>query len=164
MPKSIKIYIFVLFLIPIGITIIDANKPKPVNWTPTYSIKDKMPFGLYVLNNEIESFFKNKKIERFGETVYEFLDPKYSYQDTTYTSKGTVLYIDEDSKIDDESAQELLYFVSHGNTAFISSTNFPIKFRDSLHFENAYSNIFADSLHLSLTNKEEYIKNQVYSG
>ena len=156
MPKSIKIYIFILCLIPIGITIIDANKPKPVNWTPTYSVKDKMPFGLYVLNNEITTFFKKATITRFGETPYEYLDPKYSYQDSTYTTKGTVLYIDENAAIDDESAQELLYFVSHGNTAFISSTNFPVKFKDSLHFENAYSNIFSDSLHFSLTNKEEY--------
>lgn len=157
MPKSIKIYIFILVLILIGIVTVDANKPKPVDWFPSYSVKDKIPFGLYILNNEIETFFKNTKVNRFGETIYEFLDPKYSYQDTTYTTNGTILYIDENSTIDDESAQELLYFVSHGNTAFISSTNFPIKLRDSLHFDNAYSNIFSDSLHFSLTtNKEEY--------
>ncbi|NHN27584.1 DUF4350 domain-containing protein [Flavobacterium jejuense] len=156
MPKSIKIYISILVLILIGIITIDANKPKPVDWSPTFSVKDKIPFGLFVLNNEIDSLFNEQKIERFGVTPYEFLDPKYSYKDSTYTTKGTIMYIDESSNIDDESAQELLYFVSHGNTAFISATNFPIKFRDTLNFNYAYSNIFADSLYFSEGKNKEF--------
>jgi hypothetical protein len=156
MPKSIKIYIFILVLILIGIIALDANKPKPVNWTPSFSAKDKIPFGLFVLNNEIDSLFSQQKLERFGVTPYEFLDPKYSYEDSTYTTQGTVMYIDGSSNIDDESAQEILYFVSHGNTAFISATSFPLKFRDTLNFNYAYSNIFSDSLYLSVEKNKEF--------
>ncbi len=156
MPKSIKIYIFILVLILIGIITLDANKPKPVNWTPSFSAKDKIPFGLFVLNNEIDSLFGQQKLERFGVTPYEFLDPKYSYEDSTYTTQGTVMYIDGSSNIDDESAQEILYFVSHGNTAFISATSFPLKFRDTLNFNYAYSNIFSDSLYLSVEKNKEF--------
>lgn len=156
MPKSIKIYIFILVLILIGIITLDANKPKPVNWTPSFSAKDKIPFGLFVLNNEIDSLFSQQKLERFGVTPYEFLDPKYSYEDSTYTTQGTVMYIDGASNIDDESAQEILYFVSHGNTAFISATSFPLKFRDTLNFNYAYSNIFSDSLYLSVEKNKKF--------
>jgi len=156
MPKSIKIYIFILVLILIGIITLDANKPKPVNWTPSFSAKDKSPFGLFVLNNEIDSLFGQQKLERFGVTPYEFLDPKYSYEDSTYTTQGTVMYIDGSSNIDDESAQEILYFVSHGNTAFISATSFPLKFRDTLNFNYAYSNIFSDSLYLSVEKNKKF--------
>lgn len=156
MPKSIKIYVFILVLILIGIITIDANKPKPINWNPTFSIKDKIPFGLFVLNKEIDSLFQSQKITRFGETPYEFLDDQFSYQDTAYTTQGTVLYIDGMSNLDDESAQELLYFVSHGNTAFVSASNFPIKFRDTLDFNYSYSNIFTDSLYLSANKGKEY--------
>lgn len=156
MPKSIRIYLFILILILIGMVIFDANRPKPINWTPTFSIKDKIPFGLYVLDNEIDSLFNQQKIEKFGVTPYEFLDPKYTYSDSTYTTKGTILYIDEDCSIDEESAQELLYFVSHGNSIFISATNFPVKLRDSLHFEYSYSNTFTDSLQFSVKNEEKF--------
>ncbi len=156
MPKSIKIYVFILILILVGMVSFEANRPKPINWTPTYSIKDKIPFGLYVLDNEIEGLFKNQKVDRFGVTPYEFLDPRYTYVDSTYNTKGTILYINDDCVIDDESAQELIYFASHGNTIFISANNFPQKFRDTLNFNYAYSNIFADSLQFSVNDKEKY--------
>ncbi|VXB67674.1 conserved hypothetical protein [Flavobacterium sp. 9AF] len=156
MPKSIKIYIFILVLILIGIITIDANKPKPVNWNPSYSVKDKIPFGLFVFNQEIDSLFKNQKIQRFGVTPYEFFDDKYSYEDSTYTTNGNVLYIDGASNLDDESVQELLYFVSHGNTVFMSATHFPAKLRDTLQFEYAYNNIYSDSLYLSVNKNNEF--------
>ncbi|WP_130734569.1 DUF4350 domain-containing protein [Flavobacterium sp. J27] len=156
MLKSIKIPIIILVLILIGIIVLEANKPKPVNWSPSYSVKEKIPFGLFVLDNELDSLFKSKSLHRFGVTPYEFLDDKYSYEDSSYIIKGTVLHIDGVSHLDDESAQELLYFVSHGNTAFISADNFPVKLKDSLHFESSYTNIYTDSLYLSVDRGKEF--------
>lgn len=156
MPKSIKIYIFILVLIFIGVIVIDANRPKPVNWAPTYSVKDKIPYGLYVLDNEINNLFKGQKIEKFGVTPYEFLDPKYTYTDSTYNTKGTILYINENCDIDNESAHELLYFASHGNSIFISASDFSRAIRDTLHFDYGYANNYSDTLQFSLNNKEKY--------
>ena len=156
MSKSSKIYIFILVLLLVGKVFLDANKPKPIDWTPTYGIKDKIPFGLYVLNNEMDGLFKDQKITKFGVTPYEFLDPTYTYVDSTYSINGTILYVNEDCIIDDESAQELLYFASHGNTVFISATNFPDKFRDTLGFNFASSAIFTDSLQFTVNKKEKY--------
>lgn len=146
MPKSLKIYILLLVLILVGIIIIDANKKEPIDWRPSYSLREKIPFGLYVFDQESKSFFTPQKIKKFGETPYEFFDQYYDVDDSTYTVSGTYLHIDNSCTIDDTSVDELLYFVSHGNNAFLSATSFPEKLADSLHFETAQSNSFLDSI------------------
>ena len=64
MPRSLKIYIFLLLLVLVGIIYVDATQPKPINWTPSYALNDKIPFGLYVFGEESETLFKNQKINR----------------------------------------------------------------------------------------------------
>lgn len=161
MNRTLKLYIAFLVLIIVGIIVIDSGRPKPINWTPSYTIQDKIPFGLYVFNKEIPSLFPKQKITRFGTTVYEFLDPKYSYSDSTYTIKGTLLMISDGNTIDDTSADELLYFVEHGNTAFLSMQSFPKKLMDSLKFDYSTSISFTDKMQqkLSATN----VKDQHYN-
>lgn len=136
MNKTIKIYIVFLVLLLVGIIFIDANRPKPVDWTPTYGINDKIPFGMYIFKQEAESVFKNQKVNSIFTTPYEYFEPLYDYDSlvNTYTKKGNVLSISESYLIDEESTQEILYFVQHGNKAFISSKNFPQKLMDSLKF------------------------------
>lgn len=134
MSKSVKIYIALLVALLIAIIYFDATKPKPINWTPTYSVTDKNPLGLYVFDNEIKSLFKNQKIEKVNISPYEYFYNQYD-EDTlvnTYKIKGTFLSISEFSDIDDQSISELCNFVSHGNSAFISSKIIPNSLLDSL--------------------------------
>jgi hypothetical protein len=73
MSKNIKIYIAVLVFILILILIGDYNKQKTIDWRPTYSVNDKIPYGLYVFDKEIGGILKNHKIERIPDiTPYEF--------------------------------------------------------------------------------------------
>jgi len=44
-----------------AIIVMDYNSPKPIDWTPSYSINDKNPYGLYVFNQELPNFLKIKK-------------------------------------------------------------------------------------------------------
>ena len=64
MPKSLKIYIFLLVLILIGIIWADATKEKPIDWSESYSLNMKSPFGLYVFNEEHKSFFNAQKVKK----------------------------------------------------------------------------------------------------
>ena len=129
MNRTIKIYIVFLVLLLVGIVYIDATRPKPIDWTPTYGINDKIPYGMYIFNEETPNFFKNQKVNRISETAYEYFEHLYNYDTlvNTYTVNGTVLSISENYLIDDESTQELLYFADHGNKVFISSKTFPQK-------------------------------------
>lgn len=135
MNKTLKIYLILLLLIIIAIFFIDSNTPKPINWSPTYSLNDKIPFGMYVFDNEIKTLLKDSKIEKINTTPYEFFASNYNYQDTIsggYIKNGTFLYIDNNANIDEESINELLTYVSYGNKAFISANDFPRYLLDTL--------------------------------
>ncbi|WP_343697281.1 DUF4350 domain-containing protein [Flavobacterium sp.] len=156
MSKSIKIYISVLVLIFILILISDYNQPKPIDWRPTYSVNDKIPFGLYVFDKEIGGILKNQKVERISDvTPYEFLDSKYDEDSLveTYTVKGTFINISPINNIDDQSMKEIMYFVSHGNNAFLSMSNFPKPLMDSLKIEYKSNFKSADKGFVWMANK-----------
>lgn len=157
MSKSIKIYIAVLVFILILILIGDYNQQKPIDWRPTYSVNDKIPFGLYVFDKEIGGILKKQKIQRIAAvTPYEFLDSKYD-DDTlveTYKIKGTFVNISQQNNIDDQSIKELMYFVSHGNNAFLSMANFPKPLLDSLKFEYTSNLLQTKNASVWLANKK----------
>lgn len=120
MSKTLKIYIAILVFILALVLIADHDQPKPIDWRPTYSVNDKIPYGLYVFDKEIKGIFKSK-VERISTmTPYEYLDSKYD-EDTlveNYKIKGTFINISETNAIDEQSIKEIFYFVSHGNSAF----------------------------------------------
>ena len=109
MSRTLKIYVFFLLLL-IGLVIyIDSVKPKPIDWKPSYDLRDKIPFGLYVFDKESEKILSPNKIKKESKTLYEFLDPLYD-QDTlvkNYKIKGTILNICDNYIIDEESTKEL---------------------------------------------------------
>lgn len=163
MNKTIKIYIIFLVLLLVGIIYIDAVRPRPINWSPTYDLKDKIPFGLYIFDNESKTLLKNHTIKKVRNTAYEYFEALYNYDTLVknYKESGTVLFISEYYMIDDESTDELFYFVGHGNSAFISTKDFPKKFTDSLHFETVSALVMNNNIKLSLANKK--ISNKKYS-
>lgn len=166
MNKSIKIYIAILVLILVLILIADHNKPKPIDWRPTYAVNDKIPFGLYVFDKEIKGLLKNQKIEKISKvTPYEFLDSKYD-ADTlveTYTIKGTFLNISENNTIDDQSIKEIFYFVSHGNNAFLSMKTFPKILSDSLKIQFQSDFLQTDSTAMWMANKKVNPKKYLFT-
>ncbi len=163
MPRSLKIYIFLLLLVLVGIIYVDATQPKPINWTPSYALNDKIPFGLYVFGEESETLFKNQKINRFNQTPYEYFYPKYDYEDSTYTIKGDFLFVNDIMNLDKTSVDELFYYVSRGNNAFISATTFSQSLKDSLHFDTEISDFPFDSIALTVNNTILKPKNYYYN-
>jgi hypothetical protein len=156
MNKTIKIYIVFLVLIFIAIIFVDANRPRPIDWRPTYSINDKIPFGLYIFDKETPTLLKKNSLKKVTNTIYEYFEPLYNYDSlvNNYSERGTILSISEYSLIDDQSTQELLYFVSHGNSAFLSSKSFSKILMDSLKFETNNEMIFNKEIKFSLANKK----------
>lgn len=158
MPKSLKIYIGILLLILIGIMFIDANRPKPIDWRPTFSLNDKIPFGLYVFNNEYKKVFNPQKVTQFGESPYEFFDKSYDLEELDYTISGTFLYINNKFELDEESVDEILYFASYGNNVFISCNEFPKKLQDSLSFKLDYDYEDIDTITFTTSNRNKKYK------
>ncbi|MGX7668371.1 DUF4350 domain-containing protein [Flavobacterium pedocola] len=167
MNRTLKIYIAFLVLIIIGIIVVDANRPKPIDWTPTYATKDKIPFGLYVFDKEVKHLFPKDSIVRFGKTPYEYFLDKYNYEDSVYTVKGNILMVSENSELDKSSIDELIWFAEHGNSVFLSMKDFPEALRDSLGFDFTNQYYMGDSVHFTLTDNvfkgQKYIFEKGYS-
>ncbi|MEP6805916.1 MAG: DUF4350 domain-containing protein [Flavobacterium sp.] len=166
MDKSIKIYIAVLVFILGIILLIDRDQPKQIDWQPTYSVHDKIPYGLYVFDQEIDGFFKNHKVERISTiTPYEFLNSKYD-EDTlveSYKIKGNFINISENNTLDEQSIKEIFYFVSHGNNAFLSMKTFPQYLLDTLKVEIGSDFLNANNTIVELANKKTNPKKYIFS-
>ncbi len=132
MDKSLKIYFVILLLLLSAIAVVDSNKPIKIDWNPTFGIKDKIPFGMYVLNSELPKVIKNDSIKKMNVSFYEYLKPYKQSETTEFKLKGTFLAISNYNDIDDVSAQDLLKFVAQKNSAFLSMNSFPKIILDSL--------------------------------
>ncbi|KAF2081910.1 DUF4350 domain-containing protein [Flavobacterium sharifuzzamanii] len=165
MDNKVKIYIAILVLI-FGITLlVDKGQPKPIDWTPTYSVEDKIPFGLYVFDQEADGIFK-QKIERIStQTPYEYLDSQYDSRENVekYKIKGSFMNISEVDNIDEGSMREILYFVSHGNNAFLSMKVFPKALLDSLKIELKTDFMPNDSISVWMANKKVNAKKYTFN-
>lgn len=159
MDRRLIIY-SVLLVAVIGIIIyIDSATPKPINWTPSYGVKDKIPFGLYILDKESTKLFKSGKVSKFTESPYEFFEKEYDYENQAYTAAGSFMAIEEKSTIDRESVNELFNFAAQGNTIFLSMQELPETLLDSLKIKTKTGFHYTDSLAMSVNktdNKKYY--------
>ena len=163
MNRKVTLYIVFLVMVIGLIIFLDYNRPKPINWTPTYSVNDKIPFGLYVLDKEAPTLFKGSEIKKLSVTPYEYFEQQYDYDNSKYRIKGSFINIDSKSRIDNESAKELLYFAEHGNTVFLSMTEFPKFLMDTLKIEAPNSFYYKDSIAFSMKNEKAGSEKQFFS-
>jgi hypothetical protein len=122
--KSTKIYIAILVLLLLGIVYVETTKKEPVNWYPTYAAKHKIPYGTYILKQELSTFFPKTKIQNVKISPYIYL------QDSS--RNGTYLFIDKAINFGKEEFVELMKFVERGNDVLISTKGINI---DTLHFK-----------------------------
>ncbi|WP_396177660.1 DUF4350 domain-containing protein [Flavobacterium sp.] len=134
MHNSLKIYLILMVVVLAAVIALDSSTPKPINWSPTYSINDKIPFGMYVFDQELKGILKPDTLETINVTPYEYFDDYYNYDSlvNSYTTSGTFIAVNDFADFDEESVQELLYFSSHGNTVFLSMKSLPQMLLDSL--------------------------------
>ena len=91
----------------------EYNKPKPLNWHPSYAKKHKIPYGTYVLRNELKQLFPSTEIEDVKVPPYVFLGDS--------TKMGTYIFIDNAVNFGDAEFMRLLKFVERGNDVFMST-------------------------------------------
>ncbi len=109
---------------------LDYTKPKPIDWTPTYSTKDKIPFGAYILFKEMPKLFPDKTVKIIEETPASYL----SDEEETGTDQVYFL-INQNSALSETDSEFLLHFVRNGNDVFIVSASLPERLKDSLNVE-----------------------------
>ncbi len=115
---------FVVFFLLLGILIyLEASKPVPVNWFPSYSKSDKIPLGTYVLHDLLEQTYK-------GTFEEKNIPPYVQVQEEEF--EGTYLFINNYIQFDDAEMENLLEWTAEGNTLFISANYHSQNLLDSL--------------------------------
>src|SRR6187551_1228667 len=74
--KGLRRYLIVSAVLLVGYLLAQYFKPKPTNWTPTYLSEDKIPFGTFILRQQIHDIFPNAKIKTVGNPIYNTLKEK----------------------------------------------------------------------------------------
>ena len=141
--KDLKIYIAIASFLLIAYLVTEFNQPKPVRWTPTYSKDDKIPFGTYILYNNIHDIFPKDSVETFREPVYNVIND-HNIQKAMY------IIICGNIDLNDYDINKMIPFIKNGNDVFIAAQWFGDALSKKLKIEtdeNYDSKAPADRIH-----------------
>ena len=124
MLKTGKSYLTIGGLALVLLLIYEYNKPKQINWFPSYVATHKIPYGTKVLNDLLPALFT--KTQQIYRTPYEFL----SRSDTI---KGSYVFINNAISFGKTDLDELLAWVAEGNHLFLAAESFESQLLDTLH-------------------------------
>lgn len=135
MAKGNRKYIIILGLCFVALITIQLLSPKPINWSLSYTEKDKIPFGTSALYEMLPSLFPEQEITEKAIPLYNSLN-KNNYTNHNY------IIINKELEIDKLDLRELINFVKNGNNVFIAANYFGQIFSDSLNINT--DNFFND--------------------
>ncbi|MGN6639728.1 MAG: DUF4350 domain-containing protein [Mucilaginibacter sp.] len=148
--KDFKIYVIVASVLLIGYLVAKINEPKPVVWTETYSKDDKIPFGTYILYNNLNDIFPGAHGRTFREPLYNVIND-YNINDATY------IIINDKVLLSAYDIDKMLPFIKQGNDVFIASNNFSDTLANKLKFSmDGY--YFNDS---TITDKVHFVNKHI---
>lgn len=130
MSKFQKITFIGLILAVAGLVYLEASKPVPVNWTPSYVHTDKIPLGGYVFHQLLSNRIQD-------DLILSEKPPFETLVDTTFS--GTYLFINDRVNFDKAELERMYQWVEKGNTLFISSNYIGFPIMDTLNIDTQSS-------------------------
>lgn len=112
--KSERKYIIALGICFLLLFTVQLLIPQQIDWTPTFSKHDKIPYGSYILYKLLPDLFPGQKVSTTDTPVYPYLK-NHAYHNTNY------IFVDSHFNTDTYASKQLLKFVSKGNNIFIAS-------------------------------------------
>ncbi len=121
--------ILIIFAVALlTIIIIEIARPKPINWKTSYTAADKIPFGSYILYEELKQL-PNKQIAPVSKNPYDFLN------DSVYATNSAYVFINSNLEFDKRSYEKLTKYISAGNSVFMAANYFGGAIKDSLNIQ-----------------------------
>ncbi len=117
--KRLYLFLAVFFILYV---VVEQYRPEELVWVPTFSQKDKQPYGGYVLYERLDDFFESKDLS--FQTIYEL-------GDTT----EQVLVLATEFAPSTEDVRVLMHKIAHGSDVLIGASYFSEEFLDSLGLE-----------------------------
>lgn len=127
MNRTYKIALGLFLLLIVSLAWLESTEPDPINWTPSFTAKDRIPLGAFV-------FYDSWKNE--ADSITDIKLPPYEYIKNSPAS-GTYFFLNNYINFDDKELDDLLDWVSKGNKLFISAYDFGHNLTDTLNLETA---------------------------
>ncbi|MGB6152133.1 MAG: DUF4350 domain-containing protein [Pricia sp.] len=125
MDKKGAIYIIIAIFTVTLLVLLQYNRPKKINWFPSYVSTHKIPYGTLVLDDIMKNLFGDRAIP-VPITPFEFLS---AHENT----EGTYMFVNEEVNFGETDLNRLLEWTAEGNSLFIASNDFEEKLLDTLH-------------------------------
>ncbi len=136
--KDLKIYIVVASLLLAGFLYIHYNRPAPVNWAKTYAKSDKIPYGTYILYQELSALWNGIEVAPYRKRMYNTIEEMGDTADH-------YLVIAPHLDIDETDYRKLIDYLTRGNDVFLAAYTFSPVLADSLKIATQGSFRWADS-------------------
>ena len=114
---------------------------KKINWEETFNRRDKIPYGTYLLFEELDQLFTSGEVIPVNQTLYSLLEIEEELDSIDFDDLlGPECYISigEQFQADELSTYTLLDFISEGNHVFIAAERFNSDLKDTLDFSLKY--------------------------
>jgi hypothetical protein len=111
-------YFWFLVLTIVGYALFEYYRPEPIDWNPTYTNKDKIPFGTKATFELLKDVFKDQRVESLRLPVYNHL------LENKLPPRSNYIFVCHDFVISGADRTQLLNYVSKGNVVFVSAYNF----------------------------------------
>jgi hypothetical protein len=130
-----KLYIIIAVIFVGIIMLLDYLSPKEIDWTKTFDVTHKKPYGLYVFAKSLDDLFPYSYVTYTDSSLYQILrNDSYGLD-----SGNTYMYIRNDFELDASSFEELISWIERGNTAFISANRISNQYiLDSMKFDYGF--------------------------
>jgi len=125
------------FIIPVSIVfivlvVIKIFTPEPTDWSMSFSKNDKIPFGSFILFDQLNAIFPGQKIESTNL-------PFYNITSERKIENKNIIIICNRFEPDELDAKVLRKLLENGNDIFIAANGFGIQQIDSLNIFTNYS-------------------------
>lgn len=114
MSNKFKVIAGALLLALALVIYMESSIDDEINWYPSYTKTDKIPYGTYVLHDLIEKSWATDNFKEVRQPPYEFLSDSSDI-------KGTYLFVNDYILFGEDESHKLLSWVSKGNTLFIAA-------------------------------------------
>ncbi|WP_231491049.1 DUF4350 domain-containing protein [Pedobacter sp. Leaf170] len=142
--KGYKIYFAIGLILILVYLIAQFNKPTPTDWSPSYKKESKIPYGTYILYNQLQDVLPGVKKQASAMPIYNTLKGK-NYTNASY------LIIAPQIKITKVDFEQIKKFTSAGNKVFIASYTLGNHAEEALKIKTAY-NFNKDGSSINFTN------------
>jgi len=115
--KSLKLYLIIGGILLAIYIIAQLNRPKTVDWSESFSDKEKTPFGTYIVYNRLKDIFPKSRVMPYRHPVYSVI-AEDSIKNSSY------IIICPGFEFTKADYDQLIKYIKKGNDVFIASSYF----------------------------------------